>query len=200
MKHRALSELGISPEIARKLQIYLDLVLAWNRTINLISRGDETNLRGRHLEDSLSLLQYLPTGFQRAIDLGSGAGFPGIPLALATGQHFDLVEADNRKAAFLREAARLTGASVTVHVTRIERVSLARADLITARALAPLEQLMSWSEPLLAAHGQCVFPKGKLVHEELTRARERWHMRLEQFPSPLRPDVFILRLSEISRV
>lgn len=200
VKLSALASFNVSRETEEKLDSYLRLILTWNRTINLVSKNDEPHLHERHLLDSLSLIPHLPPKFDRAIDLGSGAGFPGIPLALATGRHFDLVEADHRKAAFLREAVRITNSPVTVHAHRIEQAALPRARLVTARALAPLPTLLSWAAPLLAEDGHCVFPKGRSVGAELTQATQEWNMRIEQWPSPLRPDAFILRLSEIVRV
>ena len=191
---------SVSRETAERLDRFLALVLAWNPTINLVGRQDIAQLRHRHLDDSLALLPYLPPDFERAIDLGSGGGFPGLVLAIATGRPFDLVESDQRKAAFLREAARITEAPATVHAERIERVRLPPAPLITARALAPLPTLLGWATPLLAPGGVCVFPKGRTADEELTAARRQWHMRVEQWSNPLAPDARILRLSEISRV
>lgn len=191
---------AVSRETAERLDAFVALVLAWNRTINLIGKQDAAQIRARHLDDSLALLPHLPEGFGRAIDLGSGGGFPGLVLAIATGRPFDLVESDQRKAAFLREAARVTGAPATVHAARIEAVRLAPAPLVTARALAPLATLLGWAAPLLAPGGVCVFPKGRTAEEELTQAREQWHMRVEQWSNPLAPDARILRLSEISRV
>jgi 16S rRNA (guanine527-N7)-methyltransferase len=190
----------VSRETRDRLDRFLALVLTWNRTINLVGRQDEGQLRQRHLEDSLALLPYLPPGFERAIDLGSGGGFPGLVLAIATGRHFDLVESDQRKAAFLREAARISEAPATVHAIRIEAARLPPAPLVTARALAALPALLEWAVPLLAAGGVCVFPKGRTADQELTDARQQWHMRVEHWSNPLAPDARILRLSEISRV
>jgi 16S rRNA (guanine527-N7)-methyltransferase len=200
VKHPPSAVTSVSRETADKLDAFLALVLAWNGTINLVGRQDAAQLRQRHLDDSLALLPYLPAGFERAIDLGSGGGFPGLVLAIATGRPFDLVESDQRKAAFLREAIRITGAPATVHAERIERVRLSPAPLVTARALAPLPALLGWATPFLAPNGVCVFPKGRTVEQELTAARMEWHMRVEQWSNPLAPDARILRLSEISRV
>lgn len=200
MKQPPSSPPPVSRETSEKLDAFLALVQAWNSTINLVSRQDAAQLRHRHLDDSLALLPHLPPDFERAIDLGSGGGFPGLVLAIATGRPFDLVESDQRKAAFLREAARITGAPATVHAERIERVKLPPAPLITARALAPLPALLGWAMPLLTPGGVCVFPKGRTADEELTAARRQWHMRVEQWSNPLAPDARILRLSEISRV
>ena len=191
---------SVSRETAERLDRFLALVLAWNPTINLVGRQDIAQLRHRHLDDSLALVPYLPPDFERAIDLGSGGGFPGLVLAIATGRPFDLVESDQRKAAFLRESARITEAPATVHAERIERVRLPPAPLITARALAPLPALLGWATPLLAPGGVCIFPKGRTADKELTAARRQWHMRVEQWSNPLAPDARILRLSEISRV
>ena len=199
MKQAAPPFDSVSRETTDKLDKLATLVRTWNRTINLISKNDEATLADRHIGDSLALIPYLPAGQNRAIDLGSGAGFPGLVLAITTGRHFDLVEADQRKAAFLREAARITEAPVTVHATRIEHLTLPPALLITARALAPLTTLLTWATPLLAPNGVCIFPKGRSFAEELTEAAHQWHMRIEQWPSPLDPSARILRLSEIKR-
>lgn len=189
----------VSRETADKLDKLAELILAWNRTINLISKNDEQHIVDRHIADSLALLPYLPSGFIRAIDLGSGAGFPGLVLAIATGSPFDLIEADQRKAAFLREAARLTQAPVRIHAIRIEASTITPAPLVTARALAPLKTLLAWATPLLAPGGFALFPKGRNAEQELTDARTQWHMHVEQWPNPLDPSARILRLSEITR-
>ena len=199
MKQNPAPSFVVSRETADKLDIFIAFVLAWNRTVNLISKNDEPQIRQRHLQDSIALLPHLPSDFERAIDLGSGAGFPGLVLAIATGRPFALVEADKRKAAFLREAARATGTAVTVHAERIEHLTLTPASLITARALAPLTTLLTWATPFLAPGGVCVFPKGRTAEEELTKAASQWHMRVERWPNPLDPSAQILRLSEISR-
>jgi 16S rRNA (guanine527-N7)-methyltransferase len=121
-------------------------------------------------------------------------------LAIATGIQFDLVEADQRKAAFLREAVRATGAPATVHAARVETISIRPAPLVTARAVAPLPILLSWATRLLAPGGVCLFPKGRTAATELTAAAGQWHMHVERFASPTDPQATILRLSEISRV
>ena len=121
-------------------------------------------------------------------------------LAIATGIPFDLVEADHRKAAFLRAATRLTAAPATVHATRIEAAAIPRAPLITARALAPLDTLLGWAAPLLAPGGNCLFPKGRGVEDELTAAAAQWHMLVLRTPSRTDPSATILRISEIGSV
>ncbi len=199
MKHHSISN-DISRETSAALERFAALLLRWNRTVNLVARKDEQRLWERHIADSLQLAALMQPVSERAIDLGSGAGFPGLPLALATGVHFDLIEADQRKAAFLREAARVTGASALVHATRIETARIDPAPLITARALAPLPKLLGLAAPLLKAGGICLFLKGANVQAELTDAATQWHMDVDILPSQTAPEACILRISDLSRV
>ena len=189
----------VSRETTQRLAIYADLLLRWNEKINLISRDSETQLWSRHIADSLQLIELIPGNVKHALDIGSGAGFPGLVVAIATGISFHLVEADKRKAAFLREAARQTGAPVTISALRVEAVE-ATAPLITARALAPLTSLLDMAVPHLDPAGVCLFPKGVDVDRELTDARVLWNMRVERHPSRIDPHGCILRISEVSRV
>ena len=191
---------GVPRETLPRLHIFADLLLRWNRRINLISRMDESALWPRHIADSLQLLPHLPPTATEAADLGSGAGFPGLILAIATPLHVHLIESDARKASFLREAARLTQAQVTVHVTRIEAVSLKNMPLITARALAPLPKLLALATPLLAPDGILLFLKGAEADQELTDATATWNMSLRRYPSRIDQRGTILRISEVTRV
>ncbi len=199
MKHGSAPN-GVSRETLEALEQFTALLLRWNRTVNLVSSRDELSLRERHIADSLQLIPLMQPLPARAIDLGSGAGFPGLILALATSSQFDLIEADQRKAAFLREAARVTGAPVRIHATRIESAGLAPAPLVTARAVAPLSKLLALAAPLLAPGGHCLFLKGASVASELTDAAAQWHMHVERIPSRTAPDACILRISNPSRV
>lgn len=178
--HAALSEPAVLAEPAeQRLRAYAALLARWTQRINLVSRGDEAQIWERHVLDSLRLAPLIPAGTPNAIDLGSGAGLPGLVLALATGIPFALIEADRRKAAFLTEAQRVTGAPVSVHCTRIEAATLAPAPLLTARALAPLETLLGLAAQLLAPGGVALFPKGARAADEIAAARRRWRFDLE---------------------
>lgn len=200
MKHAKMDDAAVSHETRARLEHYAAMLLRWNRTINLISRRDEATLWDRHIRDSLGLLPFLPHEFAFGVDLGSGGGLPGVVLAIATGKPFHLIEADQRKATFLREAARETGADIQVHATRIEACPIRSAPLITARALAPLPQLLAWAAPMLAPDGVCLFPKGRNHAIELTAAASQWHMRVESFPSLADPTAVYLRIRDIHRV
>ena len=189
----------ISRETINRLEAFVALLLRWNRTVNLVSRRDEGAVWHRHIIDSLQLAPLIRPGHPRAIDLGSGAGFPGLVVALATGIHFDLVEADQRKAAFLREALRVTGAPATIHALRAEAADLPPASLITARALAPLPALLPLAMRFLTPSGECLFSKGADADAELTAASRSWHMLVERLPSRTSRSALILRISEIRR-
>ena len=147
--------------------------------------------------DSLRLLPFIPAGTARAIDLGSGAGLPGLVLAVASGIPFDLVESDRRKAAFLTEAQRVTGAPVAVHCARIEEAAIPPAPLVTARALAPLDRLLDLAAPLLAPGGTGLFLKGARVADELEAARLHWRMQVRREGPADQP---ILIITDLARV
>jgi 16S rRNA (guanine527-N7)-methyltransferase len=186
-------------ETEETLRRFAEFLLHWNRRINLISERTIDDLWRRHVADSLQLLPLLPDAPTPLLDLGSGAGFPGLVLAAATGWSTTLVEADKRKAAFLIDAAsRLGLARVEVHAKRIEDTELPRTRLLTARALAPLPTLLRHAHRLLSPEGgMALFPKGRRAEEELTAASRDWMMRVERFPSRTDPASTIFRVSEI---
>ena len=171
----------VSSEALDRLRCFADLLLRWTKVINLVSERDEALIWSRHIEDSIRLAALLPPGLTRAIDLGSGGGLPAIPLAIVSGVPFELIESDQRKASFLREAGRVTAAPISVHCQRIEKSSLAPAALVTARALAPLPKLLGYAEAYLQPGGVCVFPKGANTDAELAEARTSWHFTCERY-------------------
>lgn len=199
-REAAIAAAGVSRETAARLDIFVDELERWSGTLNLVSRSDLPHLWSRHVGDSLQLLSLLPPGCPRMIDLGSGGGFPGLVLAIASGVPVDLVEADQRKAAFLREAARRSAAPATVHTGRAEHVRIEPAPVITARALASLPALLEMAAPLLAPGGRCLFLKGAQADAELTLAAAEWHMHVDRIPSRTGVGGVILQFSEIRRV
>ena len=191
----------VSRETRIHLRNLLILLRRWNIRINLVADAPEEEQWHRHILDSLQLVPLLPTSPDPLVDLGSGAGFPGLVLAIATGCETHLIEADRRKAAFLIEASRHLGLTrVTVLPTRIEQASPPPARVITARAFAPLSGLLPHAHRLLIPGGVALFPKGRTVEEELTAAAPDWTMQVERFPSRTDPSATILRLSEIRPV
>lgn len=192
--------LAVSRETEQALRKYLDLLMRWNSRINLVASATPETLWHRHILDSVQLGALLPPRGP-IVDLGSGAGFPGLVLALISGHATHLVESDRRKCAFLQEAVRVLGLSkVQVHNARIEAASLPQAGILTARALAPLPVLLHHAHCILDPDGVAIFPKGRSVEHELTAAAPNWTMRVEKHPSLTDPDSTILRLSEIRPV
>ena len=149
--------------------------------------------------NSTQLAPLLPPDSPRLIDLGSGAGFPGLVLAILTPARVLLVESDARKCAFLFEAARVTGASVEIVNARIELLAPAAYDVVSARALAPLPKLFEYAVKLLAANGSCLFLKGRNWGVELTRAVKTWKMRATPISSRSDPTGVVLKIDDLSR-
>jgi 16S rRNA (guanine527-N7)-methyltransferase len=191
------STLGLAAR--ERLGVFAALLTRWNPTIKLVGHQDIAHLWERHIEDALQLIQYMPRGATHAVDLGSGAGFPGLILALATEVHFDLIESDGRKAAFLQEVVTTTNAAATIHTSRIEDVVLNSRSLVTARALAPLPKLLELSQPFLTEGSVCLFPKGERADTEIADACKDWIMDLQQIPSQTSPGGRVLRISGLRR-
>ena len=199
MKHLLRERFPIGAAETERLRIFVAMLGRWTARINLIAAADLAAVWDRHVVDSAQLVDLLPRAALEFADLGSGAGFPGLVVAILTGRHAHLVESDCRKAAFLREAARETGTSATVHATRIEAVRLPPQPVVMARGLAPLPRLLAWAAPLLAPDGICLFPKGRTAERELTAAGAEWHMQVQRVPSRTDPAAVILSISEVQR-
>ncbi len=191
---------GVSRETRDRLAAYEATLRKWQPRINLVGPSTLPDVWRRHFLDSAQLLPLLPEGARVLVDLGSGAGFPGLVLAVLGVPEVHLIESDSRKCAFLREAARAAGARVTVHNTRIEAAPAMDADVVTARALAPLTELLGWAHRFIGTRGVGLFPKGQSVEEELTATTKFWKMRTERFDSRTDPTGTILRVSGIDRV
>lgn len=174
---------GVSRETNAMLDGFVQLLLKWNKSINLIAKSTTSEVRERHVDDSVQIAQHIQ--FRNTwLDMGSGGGLPGIVLAIvAKGQGadtaFTLVESDQRKCAFLRTAALQFNLNVTVISERIESISNFEADHISARALAPLGQLLTYAKPFFAEHTLAIFPKGQNHQAELDEARKHWTFEAE---------------------
>jgi 16S rRNA (guanine527-N7)-methyltransferase len=189
----------VSRETLARLEAYADLLTRWSARINLVGRDTLADLWGRHILDSAQLHRLTPDSAQDLIDLGSGAGLPGLVLAILGVPGVELVEADSRKCAFLREAARITEANVTLRPCRIEAVPPHPVDVVTARALAPLDRLLGLAARFLSRDSVCLFLKGERLEEELTLARKRWTMTVSACQSRSDPRGVILRLQQVAR-
>ncbi|MGJ4880373.1 16S rRNA (guanine(527)-N(7))-methyltransferase RsmG [Bradyrhizobium sp. HKCCYLRH1065] len=179
-KATALALTPVSRETEHRLDRYVALLLEWQAKTNLVAPSTLPHLWTRHIADSLQLLDLAPDA-RIWIDLGSGGGFPGVVLACALaerdGAQVHLVERNAKKAAFLREAIRVTGAPGIVHLSEIGDIVEkwgGRVDCVTARALAPLHQLIGFAEPLVKKGAKALFLKGQDVEAELTESTKYW--------------------------
>lgn len=188
-------ETGVSRETLERLESYADLLVRWNRAVNLVSKASLADLWRRHMFDSAQLLPLLPQvrEIRRRVivDLGSGAGFPGMVLSILGAGDVHLIESDQRKILFLREVAREAGSDAHIHGVRVEQLPRFAVDVVTSRALAPLAQLLGLGAPFLdparvstgRPAARAVFLKGQRVEGELTEAQKLWQMEVERFPS-----------------
>ena len=159
-----------------RLNAYAELLQSWSPRINLVAASTLGDLWRRHFLDSAQLLPLIPGGAKSLVDLGSGAGFPGLVLAIMGVPGVELVEADARKCAFLREVARVTAAPVRIHNARIESLPPRVVDVVTARGCAPLHRLLVLAERFIGPDTVCLFSKGAQAGQEVTVARQSWSM------------------------
>lgn len=184
-------------ETQDRLRAFIDLLRRWNRTLNLVSKSDLTgDIQERHIAQSMAMIPLMPLGTTRFIDFGSGGGFPAIPIAIATGLHADLIESDHRKAAFLETALATLGLSGTVWTDRIEALSVAPAACVTARALAALPQLLTYTKRHLQTGGVALFLKGDRLEQEIEDARKEWTFQADLTDLPTKGS----RILKISRL
>ncbi len=188
---------GAGDTVMERLRVYLDLLEKWNRRINLVGPDSLIDPWRRHFLDSAQLIPLLPQGNPVVADLGSGAGFPGLVLAIMTPARVHLVESNARKCAFLREAARVTETDVGIHNARIESAGVTEVDVVTARACASVQKLLNFALPLLSDTGFSIFLKGKSAETELTEARKAWKMCIATVPSQTDSHGAILKISNI---
>jgi 16S rRNA (guanine527-N7)-methyltransferase len=196
----ACAKLGLtcSEEAWQRLESHVQLLEKWQPTINLIGKSTLADIWGRHVLDSLQLLPMLPPDARTLIDLGSGAGFPGLVVAAVRPDiTVRLVEADQRKSVFLGEAVRGAAPNAIVITARIEAVPAQPADIVTARALAPLPKLLAWAHKFVTDPAICLFHKGEGLDNELTDARRDWMMDVDRVPSVTAPGAAILRVARL---
>lgn len=190
---------NVSRETLARLVQYAEILRHWQSKFNLIGQRSLEELWSRHMLDSAQLVDHISPETRIITDLGSGAGFPGLVIAIITGIKTNLVEADSRKAAFLREVVRETSATAQIHNNRLESLDAWQSDVITARALAPLPKLLKYATPFLKTgskveRSKCLFLKGATWREELTDAEDSWHIQYQDVKSVTDPAGRILIL------
>ena len=197
-QERALALTPVSRETKKRLELFVDLLSVWQKRINLVAPSTLNELWTRHVADSLQLVPLAP-GALTWVDFGSGGGFPGMPIACALanqpGVKVHLIESNSKKAAFLREAVRVTGAPAVVHQERVENFAKNCAEtvhVVTARALAPLKVLCDQAFPLISQGAVGLFPKGQDVEVELTDAAKYWRLEASRVTSKTSPESSII--------
>lgn len=204
-RDRVLAEYDVSRETSERLDVYVAQLTRWQRIKNLVGPGTLGEVWTRHVADALQLLSLAPDA-KTWLDLGSGAGIPGLILAIVGRERPEfsvtLVESNARKSAFLTETARLTGAPATIRNARIEALveDFVGADIVCARALAPLTQLLDWCEPLLKTGSVGLFPKGRDASAELTDAARSWRFSYDLLPSRTDSAGRIVRVTALAKV
>src|SRR5438270_4019592 len=201
----ALALTAVSRETEQRLDRYIGLLLEWQAKTNLVASSTLPQLWTRHVSDSLQLLALAP-GAKVWVDLGSGGGFPGLVLACALAETSDamvhLIEHNSKKAAFLREVLRVAASPGIVHLAEIgdtvERIT-GPIDCVTARALAPLHQLIGFAEPLMKRGAKALFLKGQDVEAELTEATKYWNIKPNLHSSRTGGQGWIVELDHIER-
>ncbi|MGD0642622.1 MAG: 16S rRNA (guanine(527)-N(7))-methyltransferase RsmG [Roseiarcus sp.] len=202
---KALALVPVSPETEARLALYVDLIARWRKVTNLISEASFAEVWTRHIADSAQLLALAPHA-RRWVDMGSGAGFPGMVIAIqladVPGARVHCLESDQRKCAFLREVARVTGAPAQIHPVRIESIdpiTLAPVDAVTARAFAPLPRLLEFAKVWLAQGAVGVFPRGRSAEAQLETNPAAQDLAIDLVASKLDPEAAILRVRSASK-
>jgi len=194
---------NVSRETVERLTAFVAILAKWQAKTNLVGPGELSDLWRRHILDSAQLVELAPGTAKVWADLGSGAGFPGLVLAVLLRErpqfHMHLVESNARKAAFLRESVRITGAPATIHDARIESLAPLQAEIVTARALARLPELLDFFDRHRAPAGIGLFFKGKDLSDELTAAARSWSLKAESLPSRTGSGGQILRITSAER-
>jgi 16S rRNA (guanine527-N7)-methyltransferase len=203
---------GVSRETVDRLQVYADLLGAWQKSINLVAPSTVADVWHRHFADSAQLVTLAPQGPLTWVDLGSGAGFPGLVVAILLAERGDcrvvLVESDGRKCAFLREVARKTDIrgriAVDIVTERIETaantIRVGGVDVVSARALAPLERLLGLCHPFFGPSTVALLPKGRELEAELAVARQCWHFVETRTPSLTANESWVLGVRSLRPV
>ena len=195
------SKSGVSRETLSRLKAYIGLLTDWNTRHNLVSEASLKDVWQRHVWDSAQLAPLVPEKAKTLADLGSGAGFPGLVLALLLQDRLavTLYEATRKKADFLRTVAERLGLCVAVRSERIEEAARIRFDVVTARACAPLPKLLEYAQHFAGPGTVCLFLKGQNVGVELTEAHKSWRMKVRQYPSLTHPFGAILEIRELGQ-
>ncbi len=194
------SPFEVTPDQQEKLEAYVNLLLQWNKTYNLIGRSTAEDIWQRHILDCAQLVPYIKSG-ANVLDLGSGAGLPAVVLAILTNAHVTACEKRQKKCDFLSHVQHQLSLAPNFEVSAksIEEMPPQNQyQIITARALAPLPQLILWAQPRLTSGGVCLFPKGKEWQSELSSANAIFNMTTEAIPSITNTEGRLLHITNVA--
>ena len=191
--------LSVSRKTKKKLDLYTNILKKWQSKINLISSSTVDDIWCRHIVDSAQLAQHIGDQNKTIVDFGTGAGFPGLVLAMLGFNHVHLIESDHRKCVFLKEVARQTKTRVFIHESRIEKLNPWAIDVVVSRGLAPLKSLLEYSYPFISNGHEGFFHKGAKIDLELSQALKRWVFDFNKINSITDHTGTILRVKNISK-
>jgi 16S rRNA (guanine527-N7)-methyltransferase len=196
MHDKILNDLGVSCETIDKLRIYVEVLLKWNKKINLISKNTIPDVWMRHIVDSAQIIKFLENRNQSIADIGSGAGLPGVILNILGIENITLVESDERKTSFLREVSRLLGLNLTIINERVENL-LIESDIIISRGLSSLNNMLDKTSNI--QYYRILLPKGKNVELEITNAKKYWEFDCKKHQSITSIDSYILDITNVRK-
>ena len=190
---------SVPRETMDQLICYSDLLVKWQNSINLVSNATLEDMWRRHFYDSAQLIDHIKKGktSSNILDVGSGAGFPGLVLSIMGAGKVQLVESNGKKCAFMKQVIQKTGIDAIVQNERVEKIEACSIDFITSRACADLEKLLSITAHLITPRTECLFLKGQKAEEEIKRASKKWDFKIKKIISKSEESGMILKLSEI---
>ena len=199
-----IENFSVSHETICQLKTYLSLLQEWQTKFNLVSKSSLEDAWNRHFLDSMQLFKYIPKTKKTLVDFGSGAGFPGMVLAIMAKENtpylkVTLVESIKKKTMYLNEVAKVTSTPVTIINDRIENLKKLQFDVITSRAMTSLTDLLQYSYPFCHKDSVCIFPKGKNYALELSEAHKNWHFKCHIEPNEMSEEGRILIITDISK-
>ncbi|MBC6440645.1 MAG: 16S rRNA (guanine(527)-N(7))-methyltransferase RsmG [Rhodospirillales bacterium] len=191
------ARIGVSRETRERLEAYVATLLDWQTRINLVGRNTIGDIWHRHILDCAQIARFVPPSCRRLVDIGSGAGLPGVILAILGVRGVELIESDRKKAAFLHAAAGAAGVTPVIHTARAQALPAEAADVVTARAVAPLERLVPMVARFMAEGSLAILPKGAALDDELKAAAQLWHMWYSRQPSVTQPGSSLLLIDRL---
>lgn len=199
-----LAKYNVSRETMDDLKLFQNMVLEWNKKFNLISKSSEKDIWNRHILDSLQLCLFINKKDKILYDFGSGAGFPGIVIAIIGKRNFPdlkitLVESIGKKVLFLKEVDKVLDLNLNIINDRVENLKLPKADIISSRAMASLEKLLEYAKPFCSEKTTLIFPKGEKWQEEISKAEEKWVFNYKNIQSVTNDKGCILSINKIRR-